>query len=75
MVAHVPAGRRVVVEPVVPNVWLEDRAGERGGTRSAGALGRLPDAAAALESGERQARTPGSQAWRSKTTSARWGRR
>jgi hypothetical protein len=34
MVAHVPAGSRVVVEPVVPNVWFADRAGETGGTRS-----------------------------------------
>jgi hypothetical protein len=28
MLAHVPAGARVVVEPVVPNVWLYDHAEE-----------------------------------------------
>jgi hypothetical protein len=28
MVAHVPAGARIVVEPVVPNVWLYERPAE-----------------------------------------------
>jgi hypothetical protein len=30
MTAHIPAEARVVVEPVVPNVWLHDRGGEPG---------------------------------------------
>jgi hypothetical protein len=32
MVAHVPAGTRVVIEPVVLGAWLADRAHETGGT-------------------------------------------
>jgi 4-amino-4-deoxy-L-arabinose transferase-like glycosyltransferase len=31
MVAHVPAGTRVVVEPVVPDVWLKESVAERAG--------------------------------------------
>jgi hypothetical protein len=33
MVAHIPAGTRVVVEPVVPNVWLRDRERETGAAK------------------------------------------
>src|SRR6202030_191908 len=34
MIAHIPAGARIVVEPVVPNVWLANGGREASGARN-----------------------------------------
>ena len=57
VVRNIPAGARIVVEPVVPNAWLNDTGGA--GSR-ARALDQVPDVARGAEPRNRRARSDAS---------------